>query len=103
MAEEIGGGSATAAASVVSLIAIFNGIGRFAWASFSDVIGRRWVFLSMFVIQAIALFLLPNATSYALFATLACVILLCYGGGFGTMPASRPTTSARRTSGGSTA
>ncbi|MBA2439412.1 MAG: OFA family MFS transporter, partial [Thermoleophilaceae bacterium] len=87
MAEEIGGASATAAASLVSIIAIFNGIGRFAWASFSDVIGRRWVFLAMFAIQAIVFFLLPNASSYALFAVLACVILFCYGGGFGTMPA----------------
>ena len=87
MAEEIGGASATAAASLVSIIAIFNGVGRFAWAAFSDVIGRRWVFLSMFVIQAVVFFLLPNATSFALFAALACVILFCYGGGFGTMPA----------------
>ena len=87
MAEEIGGASAAAAASLVSIIAIFNGVGRFAWASFSDVIGRRWVFLAMFVIQAVVFFLLPNASSYALFAVLACVILFCYGGGFGTMPA----------------
>jgi MFS transporter, OFA family, oxalate/formate antiporter len=87
MAEEIGGASATAAASMVSLIAIFNGFGRFAWASFSDVIGRRWVFLCMFIIQAVLFFVLPNATSYGLFAALCCVILLCYGGGFGTMPA----------------
>ena len=87
MAEEIGGASATAAASLVSIIAIFNGVGRFAWASFSDVIGRRWVFLAMFAIQAVVFFLLPNATSFGLFAVLACVILFCYGGGFGTMPA----------------
>jgi OFA family oxalate/formate antiporter-like MFS transporter len=87
MAEEIGGASATAAASLVSLIAVFNGVGRFAWASFSDVIGRRWVFLIMFAIQAVVFFLLPNASSYALFAVFACVILFCYGGGFGTMPA----------------
>jgi MFS transporter, OFA family, oxalate/formate antiporter len=87
MTEEIAGASATAAASLVSLIAIFNGAGRFAWAAFSDVIGRRWVFLAMFVIQAVVFFVLPNASSYALFAALACVILFCYGGGFGTMPA----------------
>jgi OFA family oxalate/formate antiporter-like MFS transporter len=87
MAEEIGGASATAAASLVSIIAIFNGVGRFAWAAFSDLIGRRWVFLTMFVIQAVVFFLLPNATSFGLFAVLACVILFCYGGGFGTMPA----------------
>jgi OFA family oxalate/formate antiporter-like MFS transporter len=87
MAEEIGGASATAAAGLVSLIAIFNGVGRFAWASFSDVIGRRWVFLCLFAIQAVVFFLLPNAGSFALFSVLACVILFCYGGGFGTMPA----------------
>jgi OFA family oxalate/formate antiporter-like MFS transporter len=87
MAEEIAGASATAAASLVSLIAIFNGFGRFAWAAISDVIGRRWVFLALFVIQAGLFVLLPNASSYAFFAVLACVILLCYGGGFGTMPA----------------
>lgn len=87
MTEEIAGASATAAASLVSLIAIFNGAGRFAWAAFSDLIGRRWVFLAMFVIQAVVFFVLPNASSYALFAALACVILFCYGGGFGTMPA----------------
>lgn len=87
MAEEIGGASATAAASLVSLIAIFNGVGRFAWAAFSDVIGRRWVFLCLFAIQAVVFFILPNAASFALFSALACVILFCYGGGFGTMPA----------------
>jgi OFA family oxalate/formate antiporter-like MFS transporter len=87
MAEEIAGASATAAASLVSLIAVFNGVGRFAWAAFSDVIGRRWVFLTMFVIQAVLFFLLPNASSYAFFAFLTCAILFCYGGGFGTMPA----------------
>jgi MFS transporter, OFA family, oxalate/formate antiporter len=87
MAEEIGGASATAAASLVSLIAIFNGVGRFAWAAFSDVIGRRWVFLCMFAIQVVVFFLLPNASSYAFFAALTCIILFCYGGGFGTMPA----------------
>src|SRR5829696_2054939 len=87
MAEEIAGASATAAASLVSLIAIFNGAGRFAWAAFSDVIGRRWVFLCLFAIQAVVFFLLPNATTFAFFSVLACVILFCYGGGFGTMPA----------------
>jgi OFA family oxalate/formate antiporter-like MFS transporter len=87
MAEEIAGASATAAAGLVALIAIFNGFGRFAWAAASDVIGRRWVFLTMFVIQIGLFVLLPNASSYVFFAVLACAILLCYGGGFGTMPA----------------
>jgi MFS transporter, OFA family, oxalate/formate antiporter len=87
MTEEIAGASAAAAASLVGIIAIFNGAGRFLWAALSDVIGRKWVFLALFVIQAVVFFLMPNATSYGLFAVLACVVLLCYGGGFGTMPA----------------
>src|SRR5215217_2792876 len=87
MTEEIAGASAAAAASLVGIIAIFNGAGRFLWAALSDVIGRKWVFLALFLIQTVVFFLMPNATSYGLFAVLACVVLLCYGGGFGTMPA----------------
>ncbi len=53
----------------------------------SDAIGRKWVFLAMFLIQAVAFFLLPLTTAFAVFAALAFLVLLCYGGGFGTMPA----------------
>jgi OFA family oxalate/formate antiporter-like MFS transporter len=35
----------------------------------------------------VVFFLLPRATTFALFTTLAFIVLLCYGGGFGTMPA----------------
>jgi OFA family oxalate/formate antiporter-like MFS transporter len=87
MTEEIAGASAAAAATLVGIIAIFNGAGRFLWAALSDVIGRRWVFLALFAIQAVVFFLMPNATSYGFFAVLASIVLLCYGGGFGTMPA----------------
>jgi OFA family oxalate/formate antiporter-like MFS transporter len=41
----------------------------------------------MFVLQAVLFLLLPRVHSFGLFTALACVILLCYGGGFGTMPA----------------
>ena len=53
----------------------------------SDLVGRRPVFLAMFLLQAIAFWLLPSAHGLAAFATLTIVVLLCYGGGFGTMPA----------------
>jgi OFA family oxalate/formate antiporter-like MFS transporter len=79
--------SALAAAGLVSLISIFNGAGRFFWGSVSDLIGRRNVFLIMFVLQAVLFFVLPSATSFVFFAALAALIALCYGGGFGTMPA----------------
>ena len=45
------------------------------------------VFLIMFPLQAVLFWLLPSAGSLTVFAALALVILLCYGGGFGTMPA----------------
>lgn len=87
MAQEITGVSAAAAAGLVGIISIANGAGRFLWAWFSDLIGRRWVFLSMFLIQAILFFTLPRIAAFPAFTVMCFAILLCYGGGFGTMPA----------------
>jgi MFS transporter, OFA family, oxalate/formate antiporter len=41
----------------------------------------------LFAIQAGVFFMLPRAPSYSVFLALCCAALLCYGGGFGTMPA----------------
>ncbi|HVF03113.1 MAG TPA: MFS transporter, partial [Rubrobacteraceae bacterium] len=61
---------------------------RFLWAWLSDAIGRKGVFITMFLLQAVLFFLIPViGASYALLAILAIVIASCYGGGFGTMPA----------------
>ncbi|MCU1310735.1 MAG: major facilitator superfamily 1 [Candidatus Angelobacter sp.] len=87
MAQEITGVSAATAAGMVGIISIANGAGRFLWAWFSDLVGRRWVFLAMFLIQAVIFYLMPRATTFSTFTTLAFIVLLCYGGGFGTMPA----------------
>ena len=87
MTQDIAGASAAAAAGLVILISIANAIGRFVWASLSDAIGRKWVFLAMYLLQVVAFVLLANASAYGLFAVLAFLIILCYGGGFGTMPA----------------
>lgn len=87
MAQEITGVSAVQAAGMVGIISIANGAGRFLWAWFSDLVGRRWVFLTMFLIQAVIFFLMPRVTTFSTFTTLAFIVLLCYGGGFGTMPA----------------
>jgi OFA family oxalate/formate antiporter-like MFS transporter len=87
MAQEITGVSALAAAGVVGILSIGNGAGRLLWAWLSDAIGRRWVFLAMFLIQAVAFATLPLTTSLVLFTVLAFIIAFCYGGGFGTMPA----------------
>jgi MFS transporter, OFA family, oxalate/formate antiporter len=87
MAQEITGASAATAAGMVGIISIANGSGRFLWAWLSDFVGRRWVFLAMFLLQAALFFVMPGVTGFSIFTLIAFVILLCYGGGFGTMPA----------------
>lgn len=87
MAQEITGVTAAVAAGLVGIISIANGAGRFLWAWFSDLIGRRWVFLLMFLVQAVVFFALPRVSSFPAFSVLCFIVLLCYGGGFGTMPA----------------
>ena len=87
MAQEISHVSAATAAALVGIISIANGFGRFLWAWFSDAIGRKAVFVTMFLLQAAAFLLLSHVAAFVSLAVLAFVILLCYGGGFGTMPA----------------
>jgi len=87
MAQETIHVSAVRAASLVGIISIANGAGRFLWAWFSDFIGRRRVFQVMFLTQAVVFFLLSRVHSFGGLAVLAFIVLLCYGGGFGTMPA----------------
>jgi OFA family oxalate/formate antiporter-like MFS transporter len=87
MVQEITNVDAAQAASLVGIISIANGAGRLLWAWLSDAIGRRTVFLIMFPLQAAIFAVLPAVTSFSAFTALAIAVLLCYGGGFGTMPA----------------
>jgi OFA family oxalate/formate antiporter-like MFS transporter len=87
MAQEISGVNAGIAAGMVGLISIANGLGRLAWAWLSDAIGRRNVFLIMFLLQAVLFFILPSQHEFTALATICFVVISCYGGGFGTMPA----------------
>ena len=87
MAQEVAQVSAVAAAGLVGIISIANGAGRFLWAWCSDFIGRNRVFQVMFLAQALVFFLLSRVHSFGGLAVLAFIVLLCYGGGFGTMPA----------------
>ncbi|HEY4053601.1 MAG TPA: OFA family MFS transporter [Terriglobales bacterium] len=87
MAQEITHVTAIVAAGMVGIISIANGAGRFLWAWLSDAIGRRGVFLTMFLLQALLFWAMPHISSFGVFTSLAFVILMCYGGGFGTMPA----------------
>ena len=74
-------------AIAVCLISLFNGVGRLFWGTMSDRIGRSRAFMAMFLLQAIAFALLPATDQFWLLLVPVAVIALCYGGGFGTMPA----------------
>jgi len=75
------------AAAVVGMMAIFNGLGRIGWASFSDFLGRANTYTLFFVLQIAAFYFLPNITNIILFQVVLYLILTCYGGGFATLPA----------------
>jgi OFA family oxalate/formate antiporter-like MFS transporter len=87
MAQEMTHVSAAVAAGLVGLISIANGSGRLLWAWLSDFIGRRQVFMTMFLVQAVIFLMLAHVESFTAMAVLSFWVLLCYGGGFGTMPA----------------
>jgi OFA family oxalate/formate antiporter-like MFS transporter len=87
-ATDIAGYSTAAAASVVGILAVFNGAGRIVWAAASDYIGRMKSFAAMLGLSGVSLLLIPHAENPALFFVLAAIVYTCYGGGFGTMPAT---------------
>ena len=82
--------TAVAAAGFVGLLSLFNMIGRFFWASTSDIIGRKNTYLCFFVIGTVLYCLVPwtgAIGSVALFVLCFVVIMSMYGGGFATVPA----------------
>src|SRR6266705_1634333 len=79
--------SAIVAASMVGLASIGNAVGRVFWAWISDLITRRATFFVMFVAQVLLFWFFPNIVTASLMTIVAFVVLMCYGGGFGTMPA----------------
>jgi OFA family oxalate/formate antiporter-like MFS transporter len=87
MFERFAGVTAVVAASMVGIASIGNAAGRIFWAWVSDLITRRWTFVVMFVLQFFLFWFLPALTATAVVTVVSFIILMCYGGGFGTMPA----------------
>ncbi|WP_321419502.1 OFA family MFS transporter [uncultured Desulfobacter sp.] len=78
---------AAAGATLIAISSVFNGVGRFFWGSLSDKVGRTNAF-RLLVGSQIAIFIaLIYIKSPWIFGALVCYVLLCYGGGFGAMPA----------------
>jgi OFA family oxalate/formate antiporter-like MFS transporter len=85
--QELTAVTAVAAAGMVGLVSIGNAVGRVFWAWASDLITRRATFVIMFVVQALLFWFLPNIATASLMTMVTFLVLMCYGGGFGTMPA----------------
>jgi MFS transporter, OFA family, oxalate/formate antiporter len=85
--QELTGASSVVAAGMVGLASIGNAAGRVFWAWASDLITRRATFAVMFVLQVLLFWFLPSIATVSLMTIITFVILMCYGGGFGTMPA----------------
>ncbi len=87
MFQELARVSAAVAAGMVGVVSLGNALGRVFWAGVSDVITRKATFFVMFLLQVLLFWFLPSITSASILTVVAFVVLLCYGGGFGTMPA----------------
>jgi MFS family permease len=83
---ELTGATPAAAAAVYGAIAVANGIGRFLWGAVSDRIGRRAAYVLIYGIQVVIFLAATRVHALGAAAALFAVVLLCYGGGFGTMP-----------------
>ena len=85
------------AATYVLMISVFNMLGRLAWASASDYIGRKTTYFCFFTLGALLYMSVPftaNAVSanpaivwLVLFYGATMMVFTLYGGGFATMPA----------------
>lgn len=87
MFQKIATVNAIVAGSMVGIVSIGNAVGRIFWAWVSDAITRRWTFVVMFALQFVLFWIAPSTTPVALLTLVSFSILMCYGGGFGTMPA----------------
>lgn len=76
----------SAGATLIAVSALSNGVGRLFWGAVSDRLGQSAVFSLLFLMQFLAFSILLFSQSAIVFGVLVCVILLCYGGGFGVMP-----------------
>ncbi len=83
---ELTGASAEAALATYGLIALANGAGRFLWGAVSDRLGRRLAYGLIYGAQVGVFALVGRVHALPAVAALFALVLLCYGGGFGTMP-----------------
>lgn len=73
-------------ATLIAVSSVCNGLGRLLWGLLSDVIGRVTVFRILLASQTVVFGILMTERDPWIFSALVCYVLLCFGGGFATMP-----------------
>jgi amidase len=73
-------------ATLIAVSSLFNGVGRLFWGMLSDRIGRVESFRLLLATQMVVFGVLMTERNPWIFSALVCYVLLCFGGGFGTMP-----------------
>ena len=73
-------------ATLIAVSSLCNGAGRLLWGLLSDRIGRVRVFRILLASQMVVFGLLMTERDPWIFSALICYVLLCFGGGFATMP-----------------
>jgi OFA family oxalate/formate antiporter-like MFS transporter len=77
---------AASGATLIAISSLFNGVGRMFWGGVADKIGRIQAFRLILGTQVVVFVALMYVSSPLIFSVLVCYLLLCYGGGFGSMP-----------------
>ena len=73
-------------ATLIAVSSLCNGVGRLFWGLLSDRIGRVAVFRILLASQMVVFGILMTESNPWVFSALVCYVLLCFGGGFATMP-----------------
>ena len=73
-------------ATLIAVSSICNGLGRLFWGLLSDRFGRVTIFRVILASQMVVFGVLMTETNPWIFSALVCYVLLCFGGGFATMP-----------------
>ena len=73
-------------ATLIAVSSLCNGVGRLFWGLLSDRLGRVRVFRILLASQMVVFGILMTERNPYVFSALVCYVLLCFGGGFATMP-----------------
>lgn len=85
--QEVAGLDKAVAASGLGIMALCNGLGRLAWGSLSDKLGRLRTVVLMFVVMIVTFVaVLPLASGFALWLVGMCLVGFSFGGFLAVMP-----------------